>query len=473
MAQQQQQQHPHADGPDRDRHDSAWDAIAPHLDAAMAKLSAPERRVLAMRYFEGLSLNEVADALGVGTDAAKQRVHRARLKLRAQLARHVPAATASELPSAVALGPLVASHGVHAAPTGLARAATAAAVSAGRMAAAGAVGSKGAMLAMATAKTKLIAGAAAALLLIGGGAVATFQAVRGSASHELVVKPLPAGAAAPSGGSAWRATFNAVYALAPGQAIKHVGPPLIPERAQWWDAEQRRQGGRGQMFPGLVFVMRWDGQAVHWQMAGGTGLDNAMFGAAHLKGWQWDRSSIPADVTFTGDWVYRSGASQQEILAGIAQVISERIGRPVHFAQRTLPRPALIVRGTYAFHALPGREDGVIDLTDANPTAPPSSRPIKAAAGGSVDHGTLMAMLDFWFSSDRQVIDESGAGKTNVAWRFRPDVRSTQKLLANLAAQTSLQFATETRDAPVWVLVDDQGHPASATPTATTQASAK
>jgi len=219
--------------------------------------------------------------------------------------------------------------------------------------------------------------------------------------------------------------------------------------------------------------MRWDGNAAHWEMAGGMGFDNAMSGSAKLQGWQWDRTSIPTNLDFKGDWIYRSGASQRDVLAGIAQVLSERLGRTVRFEQRTLPRQAIVMRGAYAFHALPGRQAEVIDLTDADPGAPPSTGPAEKETDSFVYRGTLIDMLNFAFANDRHVIDEAGVGKRNVAWRWRPSLRSQEKLLKNLAAQTSLQLDSETRDTPVWVLVDEKGNPAATAWVAATRATAK
>ena len=61
---------------------SSWEHFAPLLDEAMFRLGAKDRNVLALRFFEQKSLEEVGAALGIDTAAAQKRVWRAVDKLR-------------------------------------------------------------------------------------------------------------------------------------------------------------------------------------------------------------------------------------------------------------------------------------------------------------------------------------------------------------------------------------------------------
>ena len=62
-----------------------WGEVEPALDAAMAELSPPYRDALALRFFDALSMAEVAEALKVTEEAARQRVLRAVRQLRSAL----------------------------------------------------------------------------------------------------------------------------------------------------------------------------------------------------------------------------------------------------------------------------------------------------------------------------------------------------------------------------------------------------
>lgn len=60
------------------------------LDDALAQLDPGHREVLILRDVEGLTAPEVAEVLGVSTDAVKSRLHRARAELRARLEPRLP-----------------------------------------------------------------------------------------------------------------------------------------------------------------------------------------------------------------------------------------------------------------------------------------------------------------------------------------------------------------------------------------------
>jgi RNA polymerase sigma factor (sigma-70 family) len=62
--------------------EDAWSQAEPMLDDAIAELGERDRDALLLRFFEGMSMRQVALAIGVSEDAAKQRISRAVEKLR-------------------------------------------------------------------------------------------------------------------------------------------------------------------------------------------------------------------------------------------------------------------------------------------------------------------------------------------------------------------------------------------------------
>src|SRR5581483_9792421 len=68
--------------PERLTHSGQLAALIP---AAMAELSAAERTAFILRHYEGRNIEEIAEALGTGTGAAKHSVFRAVQKLRRAL----------------------------------------------------------------------------------------------------------------------------------------------------------------------------------------------------------------------------------------------------------------------------------------------------------------------------------------------------------------------------------------------------
>jgi len=102
----------------------AWESIAPHLDAALSELSEPDRDALLLRYFQRKSAREMAEALGISSEAAQKRVNRAVERLRALFAKRGLAVGAN------ALVILLGANAVQSAPLGLAATISAAALSA-------------------------------------------------------------------------------------------------------------------------------------------------------------------------------------------------------------------------------------------------------------------------------------------------------------------------------------------------------
>ena len=444
-----------------------WDAVAGELDGAMACLSASDRQAIVLRYFEDRSVREVADALGIELEAAKQRVHRATGRLRTNLARRgVNVASAS-------VGSLIIANAVTAAPVGVAVSVAHGAIAAG---ATGAISastpfSKGIAILMALTKTKVVAFAAVAVLLCGGAAV-IYQMVR--PVREQVV-PLAAVSAADNARSqsigsgdrsvnqssdvlteGWEARFNAAYGLAPGEVLKLIPPPILPERQFKWDAERGRMGEASSekltSIERLVFA--FDGKSIHWQMrtiAGDT-LLNALV-AINVEPYQLD-ASIPVNLAIVGDWTVRKGATVDQKMAALGGIVSKIKGNQVRFEKRIVSREAIIVRGTFAFTPLPGHANGPEGkVLHYGPPLPPG--------GSRAMPNEAVAMSEVYSQLQRmtraQVIDESGSGSQGVVVSYNSfSLNDSPKVMELLTRQTGLRFAREPRETPVWFMVEDK-----------------
>ena len=69
-----------------------------HLDSILQQLPAVDRDILLLRYAQDMPVEEIARLTGVSAAAAKKRLHRAALKLRARFAERNLAASASFSP---------------------------------------------------------------------------------------------------------------------------------------------------------------------------------------------------------------------------------------------------------------------------------------------------------------------------------------------------------------------------------------
>jgi len=92
---------------------AAWESVEPHLHHALDGLARTDREALLLRFFDGLSLVEVGEALGVSEEAARKRVARGLERMRRILAE------AGAVFPAAALAALLTAGAVRAAPLSL------------------------------------------------------------------------------------------------------------------------------------------------------------------------------------------------------------------------------------------------------------------------------------------------------------------------------------------------------------------
>jgi len=145
----------------------AWMRIAPMLDDAMAQLSAKDHDAIALRFFEGKSMQEVGASLGTNEVSARKRISRAVEKMRAFFARRDVTLSAAVIAGAIS------ARSIQAAPVGLAKSLTVMSVAKGAAAGASTLAlMKGALKLMAwtKAKTAIVIGVVG-LLAVGTTAV--------------------------------------------------------------------------------------------------------------------------------------------------------------------------------------------------------------------------------------------------------------------------------------------------------------
>lgn len=145
------------------RVDSSWERLSPVLDEGIARLNEQDRTAILLRFFQRKSLAETGQALGVSEDAAGMRVSRALEKLRAFFRTRGVA-----LPAA-ALGGVITTNSVHAAPVAFKASLAANTLGALHGTAAAATGAAAAHAAIANAVCRgiMLAKAKAAAVLLG------------------------------------------------------------------------------------------------------------------------------------------------------------------------------------------------------------------------------------------------------------------------------------------------------------------
>jgi RNA polymerase sigma factor (sigma-70 family) len=159
--------------------DPNWQQIAPQLDAALSDLAEADRDAILLRYFENQSAHQMADRLGISSEAAQKRVTRAVERLKEKLDRRGVPTTAGSLAAAIA------AYAVPTLPTGLAALISAPAISATGSTLLASVP----ILAMTTLQKSILA--TAALLLLGVGIHHLSSSPTPAASPPAAASPLP------------------------------------------------------------------------------------------------------------------------------------------------------------------------------------------------------------------------------------------------------------------------------------------
>lgn len=143
-----------------------WDVMAPMIDQALLKLRTADRDAVVLRYLLGKSPEQIAWAMGISEDAARQRVSRALLRLR-RLMQRAGLATADDF-----LGNMLAANAVLPASALSTLAATRiAAPGSGALSAPPSVIARGATRAMDWGRAKILASVVLGCAAVGGAAL--------------------------------------------------------------------------------------------------------------------------------------------------------------------------------------------------------------------------------------------------------------------------------------------------------------
>jgi RNA polymerase sigma factor (sigma-70 family) len=434
-------------GANPDRH-GLWDAVEPVLDSAMSNLNRRDRQLLIMRFWEARSIDEMAASLGVSSDAAKKRVSRAVERLRAALLDHGVRVPLTALC-------LLLGQAITPAPTGLALK-TAAAVLAGYGAAPGSVALvKGGIALMAWTKTKIVAVLIIGLMVVGGGA----YAVRTSMAPRQVVMTIPqnatAGTIAPPHitDSVWRNRFDELYGLAPGQDLKRVAPPFVPERKTQFQVDNkdmaRMMGDPDQMW----MTYAYNG-SVHWQSCtvGRPAIGDALESGVGLRPWEVEAAVDLWKIPFPGDIVTREGSTREQRLSALEPLLTPFFGHEVHFEKKTVTRNVIVLSGQYRpVPARNGRGFSPYETVEVGPKGPPGAGVVTSRSFegfcGALELILRMRVVDRRTGKRPAIITYRN---NNVTSAVAEDPEKLRWLLDDLSRQTSLGFRVEPQQLDVW-----------------------
>ena len=285
----------------------------------------------------------------------------------------------------------------------------------------------------------------------------------------LVLSCVTAGALAAADDAAtaakpYQAELERVYGLGKGQVIKHVARPFIPERMEWYRAENRTQAEAIPRGPDYI-AFDWDEKNRLRSRAMGFGfqklpLRNVLDSVVGLKTYEYEGPADLLSLDFAGDWVVRPEADTGEKLLALSRMVKQAYGRDVRFEKRELPREVIVAGGKWEFKPLQGTyNDKWVHLFVEEPDKS------EGAGGGSGDLTAFLKMLGDRTGS--RVVDEvEGERPKMFTWGHHNSSRlhnqpagperleKLMKLLDVVSKQTGLTLEPARRNVPVWVLVE-------------------
>ncbi len=244
----------------------------------------------------------------------------------------------------------------------------------------------------------------------------------------------------------WRQHFNEVYALPDGQDLKHVLPPYIPERQQYFDSIHLDT----RFVLQNIVVFDWSGQPDFNHSAYQPETANAILRyVIEIPTYTVITDENDRRVMFPGDWVIRPNLSAEKRLAAFADLMERQTHWGKHFEKRGVADEVIVATGKLSLPAPPPNNNNtsIIDLkTD-------DISPSRGMAIGNI-HRLLGNVAE---SFQQQIIFEGPDDKTTFEWRIRVPEQiappNDQRLLDHLSRQTGLKFHKETRTVDRWFAV--------------------
>jgi len=263
---------------------------------------------------------------------------------------------------------------------------------------------------------------------------------------------------------AWRKRFDKVYGLEEGELLRRVSGRHILEREDFFFLQFTRWGHFN--VPTSMMPRPPESATLIWneekkQVDGGMQPGHRrLVDLLRYLGFE-EREFVGAtqllERRIPGDWIKRPSAKREDLLAALQRILNEELKSPARFVPDEVERDVLVATGSFGLRPL-GSEYGKFDI-QLYVESPDPPGDIRGGGGG----GNLDCFLDYVgrFARVRIVNRADAAQLGKITWRQHSSARSGrlradpalfQRLLENVAKQTSLQFAKERQRERVWLV---------------------
>ncbi len=436
--------------------DEEVEKLAQTLDAAVAKLRAPDRLALLLRYYQNQDIPAIARTLNATEPAVRKRLSRAIARLR----HHLRNAALSE--SALTLA---AARGTSQLPLHLSGTLAHLGAASATIPSTIAVSIKGATTLMAIAKLQTAGLIAAAVCLILVPTTYFIVQARGPSTNAVAI---PTAAATTT--TAPANDYRAYYALSVGETLKVVNAPSAV-RAAMYTALQSPQDHSIVAPPG-VMLFDWNNGApqnpliyVQPQLP----LNEAVAGLAalalNLKPNQITITAAISTTPFTlpGDIVYDNTVPREQVLPALETAFHTRMNLNLKLTLAGNEK-VYVLSGMWKFTPIPNadpRNTPQVNGTRANPLIEIYGSTVydpnveKPASGDTIDADGLATQISEWIG--HPVVIQATGVPNIIGWRWNNSAALTTEseravhepasVLKHITEQTALTWKEESRPA--------------------------
>ena len=254
------------------------------------------------------------------------------------------------------------------------------------------------------------------------------------------------------GGDDAVARFEKLYSLEEGQVIKRVPPPFSSDRLAYYRIKHHHQAEAIPEGPDTMFLHFVDGKVKNWGMTfGGVRLANVLQMITKIHRQEIEADDAIKNTEISGDFVFRSDASRDELLEGFFEIVNRELDLPWTFEWREVERDTIVVTGEFTYTPLLP-DDAQIHFFGAKLNEDGSG----GGSSGKLD--TFLRSVGQWL--EMPVVNEvENPPKKGFVWRYhhgfggseeeRELARDPDVVLTNLHLQTGLSYLVEKRTVPL------------------------
>ena len=258
------------------------------------------------------------------------------------------------------------------------------------------------------------------------------------------------------------------YGLAADKVLLRVPRPFADIRMQYYRTGHPTQAQQDPRGPAAMLFYWQNDRLKHWGMTFGgqadkndgyilTSLIDRLIG---MKTQQIDGSEELLEMRIPGDWVVRSGASKDQLLAQLTAILRNELSLPVTIKFRDVERPVYVAHGEYHFTPLPNWTSKFKDPnTDAIEIFGKELVPDSGAGGGRGSFSEFLDWVGQWIGTPI-VSEVKNPPSREVSWWqharspcteiMHNEDHDSKLVLEHVAAQTGMTFSQEER--PIKIL---------------------